>query len=516
MGLRSLCAMALAWTVAVAAATVEEANAGGEVSPPPVGAMAVDTVPLPGPAFIPLRSAQAVTMTAREARAQDVLMGLLQGTGYNFTFLEHHKEPAMEPRVTVDFRDESLEEAVHFVLISSGLEGYLEGRTLMVGPGLSGRNIRSRVSRMIRLNQVDAAGAAEFLANLGATMSVTHSVTTTATETLPPGDASTGDDAGQGSQVASTTVTAAVSEFGGRQGPLRGLRGTTDERLNTITVVGPSDLVDVAQGYLRQMDRRKRQVAVKVRIMNVDLNDNEVLDHSFSARIGDAFILSQPGESLFNFAVAKSAELLGTGSADNRAGGGSSPSGLADPGYPFYSQLEAAIVSSEVNLLAEPTLLVQEGESASINTTTSVITGNTTTTGPSGITQTSQEREQAGLSLTVDVSKIDDNGFISLKVRPKVSVPAPAGIQNGVPIFNITERALSSGSVRLRDGQTLVLSGVIQDSDREQVTKLPLLGDLPLLGKLFRGSSRTREKTELIILVTPSLVQEDQPLALRP
>lgn len=490
---------------------------GPQVAAPPVGAMAVDSVPLPGPAFIPLRSSQSITLTVRDARAQDVLMGLLQDTGYNFTFLEDDEESAIEPRVTVDFQDESLEKAVHFVLLSAGLEGYLEGRTLMVGPGLLGRNLRSKVSRVIRLNQVDAAGAAGFLANLGATMSVTHSVTTTATETLTTGrGASTVADAGHQNQVARTTVTAAVSEFGGQQGPLRGLRGTTDERLNTITIVGPADLVDVAQAYLRQMDRRKRQVAVKVRIMNVDLNQSETLDHSFSARIGRTFIISEPGEALLDFGVSKSAELLGMESVEDKAPGGPGQSGLRDPRYSFYSQLEAAIVSSEVNLLAEPTLLVQEGESASINTTTSVITGNTTTTSPSGITQTSQEREQAGLSLTVDVSKIDDNGFISLKVSPKVSVPSPAGIQNGVPIFNITERALSSGSVRLRDGQTLILSGVIQDSDREQVTKLPLLGDLPLLGQLFRGSSQTREKTELIILVTPSLIQDDQPLALRP
>ena len=207
---------------------------------------------------------------------------------------------------------------------------------MLVGPGLSGRNLRSKVSRVIRLNQVDAAGAAGFLANLGATMSVTHSVTTTATES-PATDqgASTGADAGPRSQVAKTAVTAAVSEFGGRQGPLRGLRGTTDERLNTITVVGPADLVDVAQAYLRQMDRRKRQVAVKVRIMNMDLNRNETLDHSFSTRIGDTFIVSQPGKALFNVAVSKSAELLGTGSSEKKASGGSRPSGLQDPNYSF-------------------------------------------------------------------------------------------------------------------------------------------------------------------------------------
>ena len=466
---------------------------GAQAAAPPVGAMAVDHVPLPGPAFIPLPGAQSVTLTARDARAQDVIMGLLQGTGYNFAFLEDRQESPPEPRVTVDFRDESLEKAVHFVLLSSGLEGYLEGRTLVVGDGLPGRNLRAKVSRVIRLNQVDAAGAAGFLANLGATMTVTHSVTTTATESFGADstdpDASTGAEVGHQSRVASTTVSLEVSEFGGQQGPLRGLRGATDERLNTVTVVGPADLVDIAQNYLRQMDRRKRQVAVKVRIMNVDLSRSETFDHSFSARIGDTFLSG--GSSSFTL-------------------------GPRDSGDSFYSQLEAAIVSSDVNVLAEPTLLVQEGESASINTTTSVITGNTTTTTPSGITQTSQEREPAGLSLRVDVSKIDDNGFISLKVRPRVSVPVPAGTQGSVPIFNITERALSSGSVRLRDGQTLILSGVIQDSDREQVSKFPLLGDLPLLGKLFRSSSTTRDKTELIILVTPSLVQDDQPLALQP
>jgi len=65
---------------------------GSQVAAPPVGAMAVDHVPLPGPAFIPLPGGQSVTLTARDARAQDVLMGLLQGTGYNFTFLEDRQE----------------------------------------------------------------------------------------------------------------------------------------------------------------------------------------------------------------------------------------------------------------------------------------------------------------------------------------------------------------------------------------------------------------------------------------
>lgn len=110
--------------------------------------------------------------------------------------------------------------------------------------------------------------------------------------------------------------------------------------------------------------------------------------------------------------------------------------------------------------------------------------------------------------LKVGVTKIDDNGFVTMDIRPKVSVPIPAGTQQGVSIFNISERSLSSGIVRLRDGQTLVLTGVIQDSDRQNVVKWPILGDLPIIGQLFRKSSNNRQRNELVILVTPSVVDD--------
>ena len=96
-----------------------------------------------------------------------------------------------------------------------------------------------------------------------------------------------------------------------------------------------------------------------------------------------------------------------------------------------------------------------------------------------------------------------------MNVSPSVSIPQPAGTQSGVPIFNITARSLNSGSIRLRDRQTLVLTGVIQDNDREIVRKWPILGDMPFIGQLFRSSDSQREKQELVILVTPSIVDDE-------
>jgi len=187
---------------------------------------------------------------------------------------------------------------------------------------------------------------------------------------------------------------------------------------------------------------------------------------------------------------------------------GQDPNEFSYPKNSFYGYLEAQIVSSNAKTLASPTLLVQEGSGAKVVTGTSVIV-NATETIANDITTISTERETAGLALNVDVERIDDNGFITLSIDPIVSVPRPSGAKVGdVELFNIEKRALNSGLIRLRDRQTLVLTGVIQDADREIITKWPILGDLPFIGQLFRGTSSNREKQELVILVTPYIVDD--------
>ena len=69
---------------------------------------------------------------------------------------------------------------------------------------------------------------------------------------------------------------------------------------------------------------------------------------------------------------------------------------------------------------------------------------------------------------------------------------------------------MDTGSLRVRDGQTLVLTGVISDLDSEVVRKWPILGDMPLIGQFFRQSSGRREKRELVILVTPRIIDDNR------
>jgi len=83
-------------------------------------------------------------------------------------------------------------------------------------------------------------------------------------------------------------------------------------------------------------------------------------------------------------------------------------------------------------------------------------------------------------------------------------------VQGCGPIDILSVRRLDTGSSRVRDGQTLILTGVISDSDTQAVTKWPILGDMPLIGQFFRNSSNQRNKRELVIMVTPRILEDGQ------
>jgi type IV pilus assembly protein PilQ len=120
--------------------------------------------------------------------------------------------------------------------------------------------------------------------------------------------------------------------------------------------------------------------------------------------------------------------------------------------------------------------------------------------------------EDVGLEVSVNVERIDDNGFVTINVNPVVTA-----ITNRLPLASpddgsfateTAERSFNSGRIRLRDGQTLIVSGIIQEQDRVIASKIPFLGDLPIIGALFRSSTRETGRAEVVVLVTPMIMDE--------
>jgi type IV pilus assembly protein PilQ len=178
-------------------------------------------------------------------------------------------------------------------------------------------------------------------------------------------------------------------------------------------------------------------------------------------------------------------------------------------------RLRAQVVSGNAKILTDPTLVVQEGQSASVNLTSKVVTNVTETagTGDNAVPAINNEFEEVGLSITIGVPRVDDNGFITMEIQPRISSPTPDSnvVQTSLGPFAVSQvakRELNSGRIRLRDGQSLILAGIIQETDSETITKWPILGDIPILGALFRNSLSNKDRSEVIIVVTPQILDD--------
>ena len=184
--------------------------------------------------------------------------------------------------------------------------------------------------------------------------------------------------------------------------------------------------------------------------------------------------------------------------------------------YPqkFLMTLQASIRTGNAKILTDPSLVVQEGQQATVKLTEKVLVSVNTQVDPlSGVRTTTPDFGDAGLTLTVDVNQIDDNGYISLNVAPTIAQPGPPIVfdSGGLTLNRLTPlitRQLLSGLIRLRDGQSLILSGIIQERQQSSETKVPILGDIPILGALFRSRSNTTTRSEVIILITPKIIED--------
>ena len=139
----------------------------------------------------------------------------------------------------------------------------------------------------------------------------------------------------------------------------------------------------------------------------------------------------------------------------------------------------------------------------------SVVTGYTAVTNQTSTVCTPQFTD-AGLKFGAKINKIDDNGYVTFTMSPEISAELVGGDVPGCgPYSNIAKRRLDTGSLRVRDGQTLILTGVINDDIRTFVRKWPIVGDLPFIGQFFRSTGTNRGKSELVIMVTPRILRDD-------
>ena len=255
-----------------------------------------------------------------------------------------------------------------------------------------------------------------------------------------------------------------------------------DELANALIFKSTGDKYHQLLPLIKRLDVMPKQVILEMMIAEVKLTDifKQGVEFALTNK-GEASIVG--GFNLTNGATGLSYLLTGS------------------QGSISYDLLQT---NTHVNVLSRPSLLVRDGITANIDVGDDIPTVGEIVTDPVNGSQTSVVYRKTGVELQVTPT-VNARGVIIMKIKQKISNQTPGDDSvAGSPI--IFERSIST-EVVASSGQTIILGGLISESRTLNDRSVPFLSSLPFIGKLFDGTSDTKDKTELVVLVTPRIIE---------
>ena len=293
--------------------------------------------------------------------------------------------------------------------------------------------------------------------------------------------------------------------------PQEGSNIQADEALNALVIRAEPGQMKQIKDIIRQLDVRRVQVLIEAAIVEVIGDTSQAVGVQWgfgddeSALGGISF--NNVGNSLSSIVTAV-------------ASGGAVPLALADGGISlaggggdgnnleFGVLLQALAGTSNTNILSTPSIMTLDNEEAEIVVGQNVpfITGSSTNTG-SGVSNpfTTVTRQDVGLTLRV-TPHIHDGNVVRLEIYQESSdLVADSGVNTAD--VTTSKRSIKT-TILADDGETIVLGGLVEDDITESESKVPLLGDIPLMGRLFRSTRTSHEKRNLMVFLQPTIIRD--------
>ena len=444
---------------------------------------------LSAPAFA---QPERFSLDARDVDLADVIRLLGARSGQNVVADGSVKQQ----RVTLRLKSVTFDEALATLLAAYGLQTHRDGRVVIVGDAAS----------MNRRFPDDATPGGTQTAVFALAHARPDDLAVSLQNALAQGTVVVGDKrtgalvvTGSPSTVArARRLVAALDAPGFGSGgtigtvaiPLHNLRATdavktlraavpentlfADDRQNVVVVSGNTELQTTVRTLLHDLDAPGRQVMIEVRVADVQpINDTTNVGVQFGGAGYGSGALAQ-----FPYALTKSAVVVN-------------------------AQIDAMIQRGHASILAQPRITTLNNREASllIGEQYPVVTVNQQTGFPS--VQTIDVGVRLRLTPTIGA-----DGTITADLHPEYS--QIIGFNNNFPI--VANRKVDA-TLRVRDGETIVLGGLFADVDSETVTKFPILGDLPVLGGFFRNRQTSHTKDEVVFFITPHVLDADTKIA---
>ncbi len=285
---------------------------------------------------------------------------------------------------------------------------------------------------------------------------------------------------------------------------------TADKATNAIIMFGPSEVLDTLASMVAQLDVRRPQVYVEVLIMEMTLEKSLNLGVRWQATgevengiVGGGFPDSTP-RSL------EGALAAGTGSAIGIIGDQITFSG--EKFTSFSGFIQATRQDQDLNVLANPQLLTLNNQEAEINVSQVVPVSTKTTTNNQLQTTTEFEFKDVGIILSITPQITGKNKVRLLIKQESSSIAAKQALTSSTQTAITTLKRKINTQVVVDDNTTMAIGGLIHDQVVETETKVPCLGDIPLIGWLFKSTSEQIEKINLIVFIRPRIISTREQL----
>jgi len=303
-----------------------------------------------------------------------------------------------------------------------------------------------------------------------------------------------------------------------------------DPRTNKLIITDVAEVFPQIENILAELDIKPPQILIEAQIVEVSKTSGLTLGFEYGGSDGTIVGFTGPkrqvtSEYLRGYAsdgvtklhgwdwIFPSANDTSSGSGSSSGSSSSSSSGESSDSSAgvldfsaFKIVLKTLLTRGEAKYLGKPKVVTLNNKTATITTSTDATVGFTQSTSGGGdntLTVAGAERKRVGLTLQV-TPQVNREGYVTLYVQPSYSDLVSSGFDN---TKDTTTRATST-LVRVKNGQTVVIGGLLTSRETDQTRKVPLLGDIPILGWLFTSRSTSKTTTDLVIFITPTILAE--------
>lgn len=326
-----------------------------------------------------------------------------------------------------------------------------------------------------------------------------------------------GSDSYSGGAEITTIVKSMLSPVG---------KIAVDPRTNKLIITDVAEVFPQVENILAELDIKPPQILIEAQIVEVSKTSGLSLGFEYGGSDGAMVSMTGPkrkvdleyikgqGVKGWNY-IFPSKDQLNSGSSGSGSSSGSSSSssdegedegGLLDFSA-FNIVLKSLLTRGEAKYLGKPKVVTLNNKTATITTSTDATVGQTVSQSGSGggeaLTTQSAERKRVGLTLQV-TPQVNREGYVTLYVQPSYSDL----VSSGFDFSKDTTTRAASTLVRVKNGQTVVIGGLLTSRETDQTRKVPLLGDIPLLGWLFTSKTKSKSTTDLVIFITPTILAE--------